>query len=450
MNGFFDLEKARATLNSLFEKAIIHVSDPIFWLQFGLIAVVFVLANWLLAPLLRKGLRRLQKHFSHIPSVRRPLVALSELMTPVSWLILQWITISISEHYQWPKGALTILASLLTAWVLIRLVSMLVSNDSLARFIAYSAWTIAALNIFSLLDPVLQFLDSWFVNIGDVRVSPLTLVKVGISLWIALWLASALASLVERRLQNAESVSPAMRVLGAKLVRIALITIAFLGAISAVGIDLTAFAVFSGALGVGLGFGLQKIFSNLVSGVILLMDRSIKPGDVIAVGDSFGWINHLGARYASVITRNGIEHLIPNEELITQRVENWSYSNDLVRLKIPIGISYNSDVRKAMALCLDAARVVERVEVEPEPRCQLMGFGDSSVDLELRIWINDPTNGRANVISDVLLGVWDRFHENDIEIPFPQRDLHLKSMMGEKDLASLRQMLGTPSGANHE
>jgi len=450
MNGLFDLEKIQAILNSLFEKAIVHVSDPIFWLQFGFIAVVFVLANWLLAPLLRKGLRRLQKHFSHIPNVRKPLVALSELMTPVSWLILQWISIAISEHYQWPKGALTILASLLTAWVLIRLVSMLVKNDSLARFIAYSAWTIAALNIFGLLDAVLQLLDSWFINVGDVRVSPLTLVKVGISLWVSLWLASALASLVERRLQNAESVSPAMRVLGAKLVRIALITVAFLGAISAVGIDLTAFAVFSGALGVGLGFGLQKIFSNLVSGVILLMDRSIKPGDVIAVGESFGWINHLGARYASVITRNGIEHLIPNEELITQRVENWSYSNDLVRLKIPIGISYNSDVRKAMELCLDAAQMVSRVQKEPEPRCQLMGFGDSSVDLELRIWINDPTNGRANVISDVLLGVWDRFHDNGIEIPFPQRDLHLKSMMGENDLASLRQMLSTQPGANHE
>lgn len=450
MNGLFDLEKIRGIINSLFEKAIIHVSDPIFWLQFGLIAVAFVLANWFLAPLLRKGLGRLRKQFSHIPTIRRPLLALSELMTPVSWLILQWMTIGISEQYSWPKGALTILANLLTAWVLIRLVSMLVSNDSLARFIAYSAWTIAALNIFGLLDPVVSILDSWFVTIGEVRVSPLTVLKVGISLWLSLWLANALASLVERKLQGAQSVSPAMRVLGAKLVRIALITIAFLAAISAVGIDLTAFAVFSGALGVGLGFGLQKIFSNLVSGVILLMDRSIKPGDVIAVGDSFGWINHLGARYASVITRNGIEHLIPNEELITQRVENWSYSNDLVRLNIPIGISYDSDVRKAMELCVDAAQVVPRVHKDPEPRCQLKGFGDSSVDLELRVWIDDPTNGRANVISEVLLGVWDRFHENDIQIPFPQRDLHLKSMMGQTDLASLQRMLTAQAGEIHD
>ncbi len=171
------------------------------------------------------------------------------------------------------------------------------------------------------------------------------------------------------------------------------------------------------------------------------MDRSIKPGDVIAVDNTYGWINHLGARYASVITRDGIEHLIPNEELITQRVENWSYSNDLVRLRIPIGISYNSDPRKAIELCVEAAQMVPRVQLQPEPRCQVMGFGDSSVDLELRVWINDPQNGRANVISEVLLEVWDRFHEHDIEIPFPQRDLHVRSLLGEKELGSIAAAL---------
>lgn len=174
------------------------------------------------------------------------------------------------------------------------------------------------------------------------------------------------------------------------------------------------------------------------------MDRSIKPGDVIAVGTSFGWINHPGARYTSVITRDGIEHLIPNEELITQRVENWSYSDDPVRLRIPIGIAYDSDPRTAIKLCVEAAEMVPRVQLKPEPRCQLRGFGDSSLDLELRVWINDPSNGRANVISEVLLEVWDRFHEHGIEIPFPQRDLHLRSMFGEKQLDSLVSALRAP------
>ncbi|MGD2118440.1 MAG: mechanosensitive ion channel, partial [Chromatiales bacterium] len=403
MQDLFDLTRIQALAESLLASTLVLLKDPLFWLQFAVIAAVFVLARWLFTPLLVKGLNRLAASCTRVPSFRRPLLALVEVANPIAWLSLQWIANGIAHAMKWPSGALTVIASLLTAWLLIRLATMLVTNQVLAKFIAISAWSIAALNIFGLLEPLTALLDSWAVNIGQVRVSPLTVLKIALSLWFALWLANGLATLVERRLEHSNVVAPAMRVLGAKLTRLGLILGAILIALSAVGIDLTALAVFSGALGVGLGFGLQKIFSNLVSGVILLMDRSIKPGDVIAVGSTFGWINHLGARYASVITRDGIEHLIPNEELITQRVENWSYSDELVRLKIPIGISYHSDVRKAMALCVEAAETVPRVQLKPEPRCQLMGFGDSSVNLELRIWINDPPNGRANVISEVLL-----------------------------------------------
>jgi len=197
--------------------------------------------------------------------------------------------------------------------------------------------------------------------------------------------------------------------------------------LSYIGFDMTSFALFGGAIGVGIGFGLQKVVSNLISGVILLLDRSIKPGDVISVAGTYGWINSLGARYASVITRDGVEHLIPNEELITQRVENWSYSNNLVRQKVAIGISYGSDVRQAIALCLEAADETERALKTPSPVCLLRGFGDSSVDLELRFWIDDPANGVSNVRSEVLLRVWDKFHDQGIQIPFPQRDLHIRS-----------------------
>jgi len=192
-----------------------------------------------------------------------------------------------------------------------------------------------------------------------------------------------------------------------------------------VGIDLTAFAVFGGAIGLGIGFGLQKIVSNLISGVIILLDRSIKPGDVMKVGDTFGWINSLGARYASVVTRDGTEYLIPNEDLITQQVVNWSYSHDAVRLKILIGISYKSDPRKAIALCFEAAREESRILENPPPNVLVKGFGDSSVDIEIRIWIRDPKNGVSNIKSAILLRVWDKFHEHGVEIPYPQRDVHL-------------------------
>ena len=423
------------------------LKDPAFWPQFVTILVVFVIARWLIAPLINRFLDLMMKYTQRVTNFRRLWNTLRDISVPIAWLALQWLALQIAPYLELRTGALVTTVSLLTAWVLIRLASSLVENTTVARIIAISAWTVAALNIFGQLDATMTLLDSWSVKIGEVRLSPLTVLKIAFSLWFALWLATALSTLLEKRLERSTTTNASTRVLISKLTRISLVLLAILIALSAVGIDLTALAIFSGALGVGLGFGLQKIFSNLVSGVILLMDKSIKPGDVVSVGTTFGWVNYLGLRYVSVITRDGIEHLIPNEELIVQRVENWSYSDNLVRLRAPIGISYDSDVRLAMKLCVEAAEMVPRVQLKPEPRVQLMGFGDSSVDLELRIWIDDPPNGRANVVSEVLLNVWDKFHEHGITIPFPQRDLHVKSVLGETDISALRGAAGESSNA---
>jgi len=398
-----------------------------FWIQLSVIVTVFILARCLLTPRLQQSLMRLSTISGRAASFNKLIVTLNEFANTLMWLILQWIAIATYVHLGYSHNLLVPVASLLSAWLLIRIASKLLKNRTASRIFASIVWTLAILNIFEWLEPTLAFIDSMSLTLGTIRISPLVIIKAGISLWLSLWLASVLAAFLDRRLEGTDNVTPAMRVLSVKLLHIGLITAAFLITFSAVGIDLTALAVFGGALGVGLGFGLQKIFSNLVSGVILLMDHSIKPGDVIAVGDTFGWINHLSARYVSVITRDGIEHLIPNEVLITDRVENWSYSDNLVRLKLPIGISYKSDVRLAIKLCIEAATATPRIQEKPEPRCLLKGFGDSSVDLELRVWIDDPPNGRANVLSEVLLGIWDRFHEHGIEIPYPQRDLHLRS-----------------------
>src|SRR4029434_6824009 len=213
-----------------------------------------------------------------------------------------------------------------------------------------------------------------------------------------------------------------LKVLITNLVKIVLTILAIVIALRVVGIDLTAFAVLTGAIGVGIGFGLQKMVSNFVSGITILLDKSIKPGDVLVVGDTYGRVQSLGARYASVITRDGVEFLIPHEELVTQQVINWSYSSDNVRLKVPIGIAYDADVRKAIVLCVEAAEKVERVLKSPAPLCLLKGFGDNAVELELRFWIHDPMNGVSNVKSDVLLHIWDSFHANKIAFPYPQRD----------------------------
>ena len=317
--------------------------------------------------------------------------------------------------------------SLVLVWVLIRLSSRLVQNEALARAIAIAAWVIAALNIAGLIVPVETLLDAMAVPIGNFRLSLLLLLKGGITLAALVWIANTTARLVEHRLERLSMLAPAMRVLAGKLTRLVLVVLAVVLALGSIGIDLTAFAVFSGAIGVGVGFGLQKVVSNLVSGVILLLDRSIKPGDVIEIDGTYGYVNALNARYAAVTTRDGKEFLIPNEDLITQRVTNWSYSNDLIRLHVGMGIAYQSDPHAAIRLALEAANGVPRVLAEPVPTCLLINFGDSSVDLELRFWIRDPVNGTANVRSAVMLRVWDLFHANGIELPFPQRDITLRN-----------------------
>ncbi len=278
-----------------------------------------------------------------------------------------------------------------------------------------------------LVDDGIAFLDGLRLTIGSFSITAWGVLAGIVAFALTLWVSLALARLIETRLDKVPNLSASLQVLIIKIIRIVFITVAVVVAISSMGADLTALTVFGGAIGLGLGFGFQKVISNLVSGIILLIDRSIKPGDVIEIEGTYGWINNLRARYASVITRDGTEHLIPNEDLITQKVINWSFTNDLVRIRTPIGISYKSDPHEAIRVVEAAAASLPRVLEQPGPLCLLTGFGDSSVDLELRFWIKDPSNGVGNVRSAVLLKVWDAFKENGIEIPFPQRDVHIRS-----------------------
>ena len=359
--------------------------------------------------------------------MRKVIARAQALALAGTWLIIQWLILLGARALEWPSGLLTVTVNLLAAWVIIRLLSGFVRDPIFAKFISIAIWVIAALNILGWLERAIALLDGFAMSFGDLRISLLVVIKAVLSLAVLLWVATVVSEMFERRIKGSKDLTPSVQVLFSKLFQIVLIAIAFIAALSTVGIDLSAFAVLGGAIGVGIGFGLQKIVSNLISGIILLLDKSIKPGDVITVGVYYGVVNSLGARYVSVITRDGIEHLIPNEELITNRVENWSYSDSNIRLKVQIGVHYKADIHRALALCVEAAGEVPRVLKEPAPAGLLRGFGDSSVDLELRFWVNDPQNGRANVSSDVLLRIWDKFHEHGIEIPYPQRDLHLRT-----------------------
>lgn len=380
-----------------------------------------------IAALVAPRLKALLARTPGPPRITHRLLHLRPLVLPLVWLLLVGIAWQVAVLQGWPGRVLEITVSLLAAWIAIHIASRLVTNPVWAQAVAVVAWTLAALNILRLLDPTVALLDSVAVSFGTLRLSLLTVVKAAFVLAVLLWLATLLMTAVEARIRHSPNLTPSVQVLFTKLMKATLVAMAVLAAISTTGIDLTALAVFGGAIGVGIGFGLQRVVANLFAGLILLLDRSVKPGDVVAVAGTYGWVNTLGGRYVSVVTRDGIEHLIPNEEFITTRVENWTHSDSRVRLKIPLGVHYDSDVEQALALCVRCAADTPRVLAEPGPVCQLRNFGDSSVELELRIWIGDPMNGVNNVRSDVLRRIWKAFHEENIAIPYPQRDVHLRT-----------------------
>jgi len=394
-------------------------------LQIVAIAAAFAVAR-LAAPRIELLLDAIRVADGYEKYLKNVIHFVKPLALPIIWIVLQWFSVLAAQQAGWSHHVLESAVSLLTAWIIIRLASSFVANPVWSRAIAVTVWAIAALNIVGLLEPTIVILDGMAVTFGTVRISLLGIGKAILALVALVWLAGIFSKMLDRRIARATGISPSMQVLFGKLSKIILFTIAILLAMNSVGIDLTAFAVFSGAVGLGIGFGLQKVISNLISGVILLLDKSVKPGDVIAIGGTYGWINYLSARYVSVITRDGIEHLIPNEELISQRVENWSYTDRLVRQRLPFGISYTSDLHRAIELSLEAANADERVLASPSAACHVKNFGDNAVELELRVWIKDPQNGLSNVKNNILLRIWDLYHEHGIEFPYPQRDLHLR------------------------
>lgn len=297
-----------------------------------------------------------------------------------------------------------------------------------ALVLSIGAAVISVSAILGGLDSVTTALESAAVNIGRRRISVLDVLVSALLIAGLYTLARLLNRVVGHWIGRVGTLDASQRLLAQKLAGLGIAVGVVLLGVDLLGLDLTALAFFSGAFGLAIGFGLQKTFGNLIAGLILLMDRSIKPGDVIVVGDQFGKVNRIGIRAVSVLTRDGKEHLIPNEKLMTDPVENWSYSDRNVRVHIPVGVAYGTDLAKAQALMLEAARATPRVLHDPPPNVWLRGFGDSSVDHEILVWIIDPEDGVGNVQSAVLNRVWSLFQESEIEIPFPQRDIHIRSL----------------------
>ncbi len=358
----------------------------------------------------------------------RLIVSLLRRFEWVLFILFSWIAFNILRATTWTSRSylISIALSLAVAWLAIAVASNVIRSRTIAKMVAIAGWSIAALSIVGWLDDVQLVLDQAAFSVGNVRISLLRIVQ-GIVLVTGLvWLATATGNYADRRIAEVPDLAPSLKVLLGKIIKITLVISALAIGFAGVGIDLTAFTVFSGAVGVGLGFGLQKVVSNFISGIIILLDKSIKPGDTISLGETFGWIRELRARFVSVVTRDGKEYLIPNEDLITEKVVNWSFSDDLIRLDVTFGVSYDANPHEVSKLAIEATRKLERVSSSKAPVCWMTEFGESSLDFVLRFWVSDPQNGLTNIRGKVMLALWDVFNENNIDIPYPHREIIIK------------------------
>lgn len=408
--------------------------------QSALLALFVVLALFLHRRLMASFEVRLQLH--DLGAFRTMLLKFGQrLAMPILLLLAVSLVrvIVLLSGYQTPL--LSLMAELLVALASVRMIVYALrvgiapgpALKAWEKIISTSIWVLVALYILDWQPAAAAFLDQIAISVGESRFSLLMALKLVVLCALYILLALWLSGVIEQRLTNARNVTVSMRVGLAKAIKVVLLTIAFLLAMNEAGLNIATLTVFGGALGVGIGFGLQKIVSNFISGFILLGDRSIRPGDVISVGNTYGWVRELHARYIVVRNRDGVETLIPNENLVTTDVINWSYSDKRVRVRIPVQISYNDDPEQAMAIMAKAATASRRVLKDPEPAVRLMAFADNGIALELRIWLTDPQEGVGNVRSDINLAIWRGFKAAGITIPYPQRDVHLHPPAASND-----------------
>ncbi|MFV0490453.1 MAG: mechanosensitive ion channel family protein [Pseudorhodobacter sp.] len=422
-------ELLQAILDSWAQVRVFSISlvQPWRLYQLGIILALGILA-WLLRRVLAPRFDAWVRSHEGWPKWRyRLAVVIERRITLIIFAALCWITVFAMREITWPSRSYLIglAGTLAFAWLVVAFAARLIRNRFLNRLVIWGGTFWVTAYLLGADETILTFLDSVAITFNDFRISALSVVKAAIVTGALFMGARILTRTAAQRIRTNKEISPSMQVLAIKAVQVTLFGGAFFIGLKAVGFDLTGLAVLSGAIGVGLGFGLQKVVSNLVSGIIILLDKSIKPGDVISIGDTFGWIGSLGARYVSVVTRDGKEFLIPNEDLITGQVVNWSHTNDYVRIDLNFGTSYGDDPHLVRRVAIEAAGSVSRVLSEKAPVCHIIGFGDSSVDYTLRFWIRDPTEGLANIRGNVYLALWDAFQKHRISIPFPQRELRM-------------------------
>ena len=389
-------------------------------IQFGTILAA-LLAALVLAPfgkrLITLGARKLLD-----PPRGQLLASLRKLVMPVVLAAVLFAGETILANIGQPSTLVRIATSLAIAWALIRIVTALLPH-SFRKPLAFIIWVCAILYAFGVLGAVFDWLSIIGPVFGGRTISPVFILQAVGTAALFLYGASWLSRQLKTRVDELPQVEPSIRILLGNALQVGLFFCAVLLTLAGLGIPLSGLAVLGGAIGIGLGFGMQQIVSNFVSGVILLSDRSIKPNDVIEVDEHVGVVKSLGLRYASVVTRDGTEHLIPNEMLVTDKVVNWSYSDRKVRLRRTLRIEYETDLELAVGLMEEGATKVSRVLSDPSPKGIVREFGEEAIEVEIRFWIEDPENGKSNVASDVLREIWKLFHAQGIDIPLRREEV---------------------------
>ncbi|KRP88471.1 small-conductance mechanosensitive channel [Bradyrhizobium sp. USDA 4524] len=403
-----------------------EVASPWFYLQFGIILAAAGLAYAADTAIhARVDMSSLAMRWP-LPLRHFARVMVKSASTAV-FAVLMIISRIVMWHATWPSRSylIAVSAKLALAWLVIRLVTSVIDNAFIVKTVSIAAWVVAALSIIGQLDWAADTLDAYAVVVGGLRLSPLLLIKAGALLIVALWLTNLAGNFAESRINRATDLTPSIQVLLVKIIRIGLMVTAIVIALGAVGINLSALAVFTGAAGVGIGLGLQKIVANFISGLILLVDKSVKPGDLVTIGDNSGRISAMKTRYISVAAGDGREFLIPNEDLVTQKVTNWTYTDKNTLVKIAFSTNYDANPRQVCKLAITTAAAHPRATKGRTPNCILTEFAEAGMKFSLTFWIADP-DGMDNVKSDVMLSLWDAFKQEGIRVPYPVRELRIR------------------------
>lgn len=403
-------------------------SVKILW-QLGVLMVCLA-AGWMLSR--RYDRRIVQTRTSPEDTQALGMGSLQRLLFPLSSLVLVLIAQSVLRLWQ-SVHLLRVAIALLLAMALIRIAVYVLRRTFASggwlraseRWIGWLAWLGVAVYLTGLWPHLREILHDIGFTAGTHRISLLLVLQGGLSVVLTLLVALWLGQLTESRLMRAATLNINVRVMLSKLAQALLLLTALLIALPAVGIDLTVLSVFGGMLGVGIGFGLQKIAANYISGFIILLDRSVSPGDLVTIGEHTGTLTRMTARYVVVRSLIGVEALIPNETIITSTVLNHSFTDRKVRIALPIQVAYATDLDRARGIMVDAARRNARVLRDPEPGALILGFADSGINLELGVWIEDPDQGTAGLRSDLYAEIWRTFRDQNIEIPYPQREIRV-------------------------